>query len=770
MDGLSDRRPTTLWLFALWTVACSSGIAADGQPKQESDHVVIDGANLPFDKTIEVVGPCLTTDSFELRFASASLLGLRIEGRTNQENIEFHLLTQTDADGKKLDALKNGTYYKVRGRITAARMSGPSRICNFKVEHIEAVPAAPLKPEDFVGRVARFEGVAAAKGTVQVHGETLHLAQMAIWPENIEGKWIEVQGSVMRDEKGWQLSMPKWKLIDLADMVGQEVSLDGTLWSLNGHWWFEYRDERLYLTSDDGPVLTFADEHGRTATVNGKLVRQSRPSLNQISLKSARDLVQTYVIRGARLTFRDDSATWNDRFGTIYPTRNKVRDGVPELLAESSFRRNLLGNETKAMLFAERNHEAISGIVHDATPAVRDVLSRRMNDAKVAPPLRLLYAAILARVNDERGREYLSKSAESPGEVPRNEIYYCLGIFPFLTVREDDEIATDCAWAEKTLVTIMAKPDTAEVASQFSSIPVVLCRINSPAARKALLDCALKNEGEPQGLFSEPSVTALLCHSSMKLPAKDLLRLEAVTKDQGTKRIILRALLRLKHPAAAERFLADLKEGFVYMDFRDLSSREVLAALKPKASQLTGETKSHVELLLILGEEDPVPALLSLLNDAKFPDKNLLLFELARIADSRAVSPVARVLREAPKDYFGNDSELSVTAGIEHALEALAKTRTRDAVRELIELVGVDLGRFGGYIDQAGLQRIIAAHLIEITGESFGVDQAGWRTWEKAQPDVRFHPAKATNFKHGPFREGPDKSIDLVLCQALILG
>ena len=243
MDLLPDRRPTALWLFALWTAVCSSGIAADAQPKREPDHVVIDGVNFPFDKAIEVVGPCLTSDTFELRFsyARASLLGLRIEGRANQENIAFHLLAQTDEDRKKLDALNKDAYYKVRGRISGARMSGPNRICNFKVEHFEAVPAAPLKPADFIGRVACFEGVAEAKGAVQAQEEELHLIGLPTWPKNIEGKRVWVRGSVVRDDKGWQLSTPTWKVVDLADMVGQEVSLDGTLWSLNGHWWFNYR-------------------------------------------------------------------------------------------------------------------------------------------------------------------------------------------------------------------------------------------------------------------------------------------------------------------------------------------------------------------------------------------------------------------------------------------------------------------------------------------------------------------------------------------------
>lgn len=759
MERLTAGPSVAFWLITSGLAACSIGMAAAAEPKQELNHVVIDGVKIPFDKTVEVVGPCLASDSF--RDDERSLLGIRIEGRANQENIAFHLLGQTEEVVKRLRRLKGNVYIKVRGQIVGARVSGPHRVCNFKVDHFGVVPDAPLTPADFVGRVATFEGVAVPKGVVEVHGKRLLLAGLSAWPEKVERKKVSVRGKVVEGSRDYELSKPEWKLVELTDMVGQDASLDGTLWSLNDHWWFEYRDERLYLTSQDGPVLTFSGDHGRAATVTGKLAYQLRPSLSQISLKSDRDLVQTYVVRGAQVRFRDDSSTWHDRFGTVYATLNKVSDGVPELLAETSYRRNLLGNETTAMLFAERNSKVIAEIVQGATPEVRDVLVRRMNNASLNETLRLLYAAILARVNDERGREFLRKSAESPGDMARNEAYYCLGIFPFLGAKKDDAIETDCSWAEKSLVAIMSKPDTAEEASLYSAIPVVLIRINSPAARKVLLDYALTKEGDPRGFLGGPSAVSLLCHPSVKLPAEDLLRLEAVTEDQGTRRIILRALLRLKNPVVAERFLKDLDDGFAYMDFRDSSSPEVLLALKPQLSHLTGKAKSNVQMLLVLGEKDAVPALLALLNDAKFPDKNLPMFELARCVDRRAVSPVARVLREAPKEYFANDSELVITGGIQRALEAIANTRTRDAVRELIELIGVDLGRFGGYIDRAGLQRITAAHLIEITGESFGVDQAGWRAWEKAQPDERFHPAQPARNKGRIVRTGPDQRIDL---------
>ncbi|MCY2966607.1 MAG: hypothetical protein NT069_23755, partial [Planctomycetota bacterium] len=600
-------------------------------------------------------------------------------------------------------------------------------------------------------------------GAVQLKGETLSLEGITAWPDDVEGKQIAVRGMVERGESGWRLTNPVWKLVELADQIDHEVSLEGTLWSLNGHWWFGYRGQRLCLTGSDGRLLTFDDDHGRPATVTGTLVRQLRPSLHQISEKRDRDLVLTYVVRGAHLAFRDASTGWSDRFGPVYTTRHQVSDGVVELLAERSDRRNRLFNETDAMLYAERNARAIRGIVRDSSATVGDVLARRVDDAQIDPIVRLLYAAILAQRNDERGREFLRRSVETPGDVPAREIYFCLGIFPFLDATGNDETPTDCGWAEQTLISIMSNPESAEEAAHFSSIPQVLIKIQSPEARRVLVEYALSAEHDAQddSFLSNPTVTTLLCHPSAHLSADDLLRLEAVTKDSGIRRSILHALMRLKHPAAAERFLDRLDDDFVYMDFRDLSSAEVLAALQTHVQQLTGPTRSHVQMLLILGNKDPVPALVALLDDPGFTDKNLVLFELARMADPRSVAPVARLLREAPRDYFADKSKLAVTGGLVNALESLARTGSRDAVRELIELLGVDLGRFGGYITRTGLQRIVAGHLIEMTGESFGVDQAGWRAWEKLQPDERFQVPKPGQNARDRFRLGPEQNIDL---------
>ena len=62
-------------------------------------------------------------------------------------------------------------------------------------------------------------------------------------------------------------------------------------------------------------------------------------------------------------------------------------------------------------------------------------------------------------------------------------------------------------------------------------------------------------------------------------------------------------------------------------------------------------------------------------------------------------------------------------------MEAIANTGSEEAVAELISLLPVDLSRFGSYIDREGFRRIVAAHLIELTGESFGTDAAAWQKW-----------------------------------------
>jgi len=627
------------------------------------------------------------------------------------------------------------------------------------------VGSVPLKLADFTGRVASIEGVLLKNCAIDFQGELLHLTGLPAYMEK-EGKRVFVKGRISQATKGWQLDVNTSKFVDLVDLVDQQVTLEGALWNKNGQWYFKYRGDELDLIHSRGPKLKFSDEHGhgRVVTVAGTLLRQLRRAPGQIIPGS--DLVPIYVVRDAKVSLRDE-ARWDHRFQAVCWTECKVSEGVEELLAQSCPRRSEKVIRTRAVAFSEFNEEAICAIVQKATPQARDVVARRMHDASIDPILRLLYAAILARVNDQRGRDYLLERAKSPGNLSTREVDCCLGLFPFLGVPGGEAAPAECAWAEETLTVIRSDPNREREilggpsVSWFLLRADVLVKANSSAARKQLLDTASRPWGQSNDTYPQASTIQLLCQPFARLSAPDLLRLESVTKRNSLRRGILRALLRLKHPSAAQCFCKDLEDFEIYLDFRDQIFPGIAATLKLELPLLNGQAKLRAQILELLAGEDPIPGLLALLHDPEFSNKQLVMEELARTADSRVLVPVAHILREAPVDYFSANQPRTATAGIAPALESIARIETRAAIRELIEMMSVDLSRFRGYLDGAGLRRVIAVHLIEMTGESFGVDQAAWRTWEKAQPDSRFHAFNLGRGKKEHFRVGPDDSIDL---------
>ena len=722
-------------------------VLARAEVTRGADHIVIEGQRIPFGTSITVEGPCLTTDSFNLLYSygAASQQALRINGKATRDALAFYLTAdraQGEAGYKSLKAMEPKTYYRIRGRLTDARVTRQETAVNLVVESLEAIPPSPLKFEEFVDRDATFEGIAAARGGFQTQGELASLAGVTEWPSGVEGKAVRLSGILRRLSDNWQFEKPEWSLVLLVDQIDQPVSLEGSLRSLNDHWWFQYRNERLVLATERGTTMSFpTGDFGRQVRVTGKLIQQLRPSLAQISLKSDRDLVPSFVIRGAKAEYLDQQLSWHQRFGAVYPTFHKVSDGVPELLAESSYRRNIVGNETTAGLYIERNYDVIQEILRQPTAATRDVLARRMRDAQLPEPIRLIYAAMLAAVNDERGRLFLSTAAEAPIAESLPNVIYCLGTFPFL-LRGDAKGTSEVNWAEKTLVALMSNKKSApadrrnrfaqrvaagqtvaDLAVETSQVPQVLMLINSPAARSALLNYATAkrtNSGE---------VIQILCNGTVPLPVDDLLRLEAVTTEPYSRRAILGQLLRQKHRAAVDLFQKDLEDGFVYMDFRDHSSSEVNDALRSVVANLKGEAYVHARMLITLSAKDPIPELIAMLEDPKWNGKTRTISELSRLHDPRTLGPVIRILRESPADYFGTGSKLIQGIAVKNSLEAIAKSESPQAVNELIELFAVDLSRFETYIDREGYRRLIAAHLIELTGESFGTDAAAWQAW-----------------------------------------
>jgi hypothetical protein len=82
---------------------------------------------------------------------------------------------------------------------------------------------------------------------------------------------------------------------NLSSQLGQDVRLEGVVWSLNGHYWFNHDSVDLHVAGHEA-VAGFRDMHGRPVTLRGRLERRMLPRLDQIVLKPNRDLAEAFLL------------------------------------------------------------------------------------------------------------------------------------------------------------------------------------------------------------------------------------------------------------------------------------------------------------------------------------------------------------------------------------------------------------------------------------------------------------------------------------------
>jgi hypothetical protein len=456
----------------------------------DAHQAVIDAVKLPFGTPVDCEGEVAARDFMNLSPAQADLKLARINGRANQDHITVHLTGLANpAD------LKPGQWLKVHGKLADAKSATPSPELSLTVDTTEPITPAPLTPADFVDRLADFEGTAGKPADLVLTSTSLHVTP---WPADILGKHVAIRGIVRQTAAGFSID-PKnaadWHLIDPQDMVGKTVTLEGIVRSRNGVWGFKYRDLDMIITDErDHPVVLDGRHHYTRAKVTGLLVNQLRPSLDQISLKTDRDLVPTFVLRRANIEFPAPSPDVEERFRDVYPATRTSSDGLPDLVARDIARHNIIGDETAAHGFVDFNRPVIQSILADPTPEVLNTLAKRMNDPAIKPSMQCVYATMLAAANDPSGRDRLKAAIQKP-DADFSSALYCLGAFTTL-LPEKSRIKTDAAWAQPLMIDLMSRKDTAPMAVKYSSIPWVLAGSNSPAAADALVAFALSEPDE----------------------------------------------------------------------------------------------------------------------------------------------------------------------------------------------------------------------------------------------------------------------------------
>lgn len=88
---------------------------------------------------------------------------------------------------------------------------------------------------------------------------------------------------------------------ELKAAVGNDVSLNGVIWSLNGHWWFTHDGIDIHVERQDN-IPEWTSKHGRPATLHGRLERRALPRIDQIALKLNRDLANNFLLSLTRMT------------------------------------------------------------------------------------------------------------------------------------------------------------------------------------------------------------------------------------------------------------------------------------------------------------------------------------------------------------------------------------------------------------------------------------------------------------------------------------
>jgi hypothetical protein len=274
------------------------------------------------------------------------------------------------------------------------------------------------------------------------------------------------------------------------------------------------------------------------------------------------------------------------------------------------------------------------------------------------------------------------------------------------------------------MVGLLEDSSTAADCAVYSDVIDVLLRLKSDKATSAVVKLALSG-----GNGSSAAVDCL-CESDTPVAPDVLIKLAGTpTVDEPNCRV-LRKMLKQQEPIAVGLYHEVLAVDDVYGAFRESMTPAIAEAFKAELNSLKGQAQCYAKMLIVGQTPDAVRDWIRLLEDSKWPGKSVVTWELAQLKDPRSLRPIVRCLRRAKEGYFKTESEFSPAIPITHCIDAIAGISGDDAIEELIGLLSVEFGRARvDYPNDADLHLYVAVALIELTGESFGVEGAAWSKW-----------------------------------------
>ncbi|WP_038165511.1 HEAT repeat domain-containing protein [Verrucomicrobium sp. BvORR106] len=756
------RPAVRCWVVAIVAMSCGLGVPtrSPAETFNTFDTLRIDGAAFSTKDEMVIEGFIVKTNPYRSS-AEVAITAARINGRGNTDELCFHLIgSPTESESKKL---KKGDWLSVKGRWGQCLKAGPSLNIGFNVTEFQRIPAAPHRFKDFADRDCEMTGTAVAGGRLRCQEEQAAIDGLTEWPPHLLNREVVVRGRLHPAGTGWQWQGAQWHAASLAERIGQEVVLTGRLRSMNGVWWFERKgdEERICLTSAGGRVLTFnSDHHGGSARVTGRLVRELRPALDQITSKVDRDLVLQYTVRAAKVQPLDTRPKgWNYHWISGRPV--PMRDGLPVLEAREAVFNGYLGGETRALLMCSHNAQVIEFLQRDESAKRSDFLAVQMEAEGIDPTLKLVYAGMLAARNDERGREVLRQAVADPASPLFPDAVHCLFTFPFLPVA-DKPAKPEVAWAEDIFLNLLSQDKKKLVSGWALSTDPAHDRAFTPASavlfyspalqwlpimpsarvRQALVKFSMAPSKAEDSEFDGPKpqfeVIGALCADPAPL-APEVLQDWANLLRRERYYILIPLVSRLLQEGDTESILDLGKPGIEALSSigwreDDLTATQV-EGLKKLLPDLLPEAERKLQLQLIRRGPEPAPKLLRLLDDPDWEDKSSILFALRDTKDPRIIKPLLNFLATVKDGALPQEDDLATCSALKHSFAAIASVGNDEALRALAGMLRMDFGRVeDDYMNNDGLHRLIAAELIDLTGESFGTDGDAWTKWIESRP------------------------------------
>lgn len=641
-----------------------------------------------------------------------------------------------------LTGLRCGTHevpFDTPTRLLAQRIASDAATRRFALENtvwlrVRQIDGQALPPSTFVLARAGLSPIDAACGKT-AEGDWLQLEGVVQDALDFGGSThlsFEVRSAQRLRREDEPPMAPPEAAPDLGTSIGRRVTLDGKLWSLNGAWWLSHGDEDLMLANAQGRRRDFPREwHGHRVRVQGRVERQLRLPLNPAvftDVDGTWPMVHVLFDSDVRTLEAAVEGTEGNRHRDLYTKAPRLRDGVFDLLAATPRWRNYDPTDTAARLFAARNSPWLQELLRESSPAMRDVMARRMDDAGRHQALRTLYAGLLAAHDDRRGRDALRKRLEQTPEDP--DALYVLGAFA--TWREDQRC--DESWAEEIALQCLQKAPA--TTARYSDVPDLLVRIGSRRGIEVMVGLLTEEPRLPKSDFwpamseSERVLRALMLAPQDRVSDEVLVRIARMTSpSERTHRWIAGVLLRRDAAAAVDVFLPQLAEPHWERTFFEEAGPRVLAEIERRLPALAGPQRTCAARLLRMRAEDAVPRTLAMLADPRTPTGDLtgLCSDLGRLgATGPGAVPAARALQRVLADQESKTTRWAIGS----VLDFIASSSERDAIAAMIDLLTAECRVRGDPpFAQSWLRNYVAGCLAEMTGRSFGVDAALWRRW-----------------------------------------